>query len=206
MNKKLLFILLLAFAGLANALEPKAGEEYDRIEPAPPVGTGDQVDVLEFFMYTCPHCNHLEPSLEAWRKNLPANVHFQPVPAMFGGVANLHAKTYFALQAIGEADRLHEAFFKEIHEKKNRLGNRQAIEKFLADQGVDLDKFRQAFDSFAVQTKANRAAALMRRYGVRAVPTLVVDGRYRVKNGPQVLQVTDALIQRTLQERKQKDH
>ncbi len=204
MKKILLLLSLLLGATMTLAVEPKEGVDYDRITPAPPVGSGDQVEVLEFFMYTCPHCNDLEPKLEEWRKQLPPNVKFQPVPAMFGGIANLHAKTFYALQAIGEAERLHEAFFKEIHEKRNRLKNREAIEKFLAGQGVDLEKFRQAFDSFAVQTAANRAAALMRRYGIRAVPALVIDGRYRVKNSPQVLEVADALIQKVLTERQAK--
>jgi thiol:disulfide interchange protein DsbA len=204
MKKTLLMLALLAITATALAYQPKEGVDYDRISPPPPVGSGDKVEVLEFFMYTCPHCNHLEPELEKWRKQLPDYVDFEPVPAMFGGIANLHARAFFALQAMGEAQRLHEAFFKEIHEKHNRLKNREAIEKFLEKHGVDLEKFRQAFDSFAVQTKANRAAALMRRYGIRAVPALVVDGRYRIKNGPKVLEVTDALIQRTLAERKEK--
>jgi len=201
MKKSLLLLALLLHAGLALAVEPKEGVDYDLIKPTPPVGSGDQVEVIEFFMYTCPHCKNLDPALQEWRARLPENVKFEHMPAMFGGIANLHARAYFALQAIGEAERLHEAFFHEIHDKRNRLRNREALEKFLADNGVDLAKFRQAFDSFAVQTKANRAAALMRRYGIRAVPALVVDGRYRVKNTPQVLEVTDALIQRTLSER-----
>jgi thiol:disulfide interchange protein DsbA len=126
------------------------------------------------------------------------------MPAMFGGVANLHAKAFFALEAMGEADKVHQAFFEAIHEQKKRLRTQQELEAFLASQGVDTDKFREAMNSFTVQTMANRAAALMRRYGIRAVPALVVDGRYRIKNTPQVLEVADTLIKRTLAERKEK--
>ncbi len=199
--------LLLALAmnmALASAVEPKRGSDFDLIEPPPPVGSGDEVEVIEFFMYTCPHCEHLDPAVQEWRKKLPDNVKFHHMPAMFGGVANLHAKAFFALEVIGEADRVHSAFFDAIHKQKKRLRTQKEIEAFLAGQGVDVKKFREAFDSFTVQTKANRAAALMRRYGIRAVPTLVVDGRYRIKNTPQVLEVTDALIEKTLTDRKEK--
>lgn len=200
-----LLLLALAFnTALALAVEPKEGRDYYNIEPAPPVGSGDQVEVLEFFMYTCPHCKNLDPALQEWRKKLPENVKFHHVPAMFGGVANLHAKAFFALEVLGEEDKVHQAFFDAIHEQKKRLRTQKEIEAFLAGQGVDVDKFREAMDSFTVQTKANRAAALMRRYGIRAVPALVVDGRYRIKNTPQVLEVTDALIEKTLAERKEK--
>ena len=200
-----LLLLALAFnTALALAVEPKEGRDYYNIEPAPPVGSGDQVEVLEFFMYTCPHCKNLDPALQEWRKKLPENVKFHHMPAMFGGVANLHAKAFFALEVLGEEDKVHQAFFDAIHEQKKRLRTQKEIEAFLAGQGVDVDKFREAMNSFTVQTKANRAAALMRRYGIRAVPALVVDGRYRIKNTPQVLEVTDALIEKTLAERKEK--
>ena len=202
---RMLVLLALSFnVALALAVEPKEGTDYDIIKPVPPIGSGDEVEVIEFFMFTCPHCNHLEPALQEWRKKLPENVKFHHMPAMFSGVANLHAKTFFALEVLGEEERLHQAFFDAIHKQKKRLRTQKEIEAFLAGQGVDVKKFREAFNSFTVQTKANRAAALMRRYGIRAVPTLVVDGRYRIKNTPQVLNVTDALIEKTLADRKEK--
>jgi len=204
MMRMLILLALSLNMALASAVEPKEGTDYDIIKPVPPVGSGNQVEVIVFFMYTCPHCRNLDPALQKWRQKLPDNVKFQHMPAMFGGVANLHAKAFFALEVMGEAGKVHQAFFEAIHEQKKRLRTQKALEAFLAGQGVDVDKFREAMNSFTVQTKANRAAALMRRYGIRAVPTLVVDGRYRIKNTPRVLEVTDTLIEKTLAERKEK--
>ncbi|BAO43325.1 thiol:disulfide interchange protein DsbA/DsbL [Thiolapillus brandeum] len=201
--KKLLIFLTLGLLSLnAGAVELKEGTNYDLITPAPPVGSGDEVEVVEFFMYTCPHCNHLEPSLQEWTKKLPENVKFHHIPAMFGGAANLHARNFFALEVMGEEGRLHNAWFKAIHEQKQRLRTQADIDKFLEKNGVDMNKFHATLNSFTVQTKTNRAAALMRRYGVRSVPMMIVDGRYRIKNTPQVLENTDALIEKTLADRK----
>ncbi len=202
MKKLLVLFLLCLFSAGLLAADPKEGTDYDLISPAPPKGSGNEVEVLEFFMYTCPHCKNLDPKLQEWAKKLPENVKFHHMPAMFGGSANLHAKTYFALEVMGEAKRLHKPFFKAIHEQKRRLRNQKDIEKFLAENDVDLDKFRAAMKSFTVQTKANRAAALMRRYGIRSVPSMVVDGRYRIKNTPTVLETTDMLIEKTIADRK----
>ncbi len=202
--KKLLVLLLLSFMAFsaAAAVELKEGVNYNTIYPAPPPGTGNEVEVVEFFMFTCPHCNNLNPKLQEWKKKLPENVKFKHIPAMFGGLANLHAKTYFALEVMGEADRLTNPFFDAIHKQKRRLRNAKEIDAFLKQHNVDLDKFHAALNSFTVQTKANRAAALMRRYGIRSVPSLVVDGRYHIKNNNQVLDITDALIAKTLADRK----
>ena len=202
--KKLLvlFLFCLSPASLLAA-EPKTGVDYDLISPAPPPGTDNEVEVLEFFMYTCPHCKNLDPEVQAWLKKQPENVKFQHMPAMFGGAANLHAKAYFALEVMDEEKRLHELFFKAIHDEKRRLRTQKDIEEFLGENNVDLNKFRAALNSFTVQTKANRAAALMRRYGIRSVPAIVVDGRYRIKNTPTVLETTDVLIEKTIADRKQ---
>jgi len=202
--KKLLTLFILSLLSLsALAASPKEGVDYDAITPAPPPGTGNQVEVLEFFMYTCPHCKNLDPSIQEWKIKQPENIQFHHMPAMFGGAANLLGKTYFALEVMDEAKRLHAPFFKAIHEEKRRFRNQEDIEKFLGENDVDLDKFRAAMNSFTVQTKVNRASALMRRYGIRSVPAMVVDGRYRVKNAPTVLETTDALIEKILADRTQ---
>lgn len=202
--KKLLvlFVLCLLSAGVLAA-EPREGVDFDAISPAPPPGTGNDVEVVEFFMYTCPHCQTLDPVVQEWAKKQPENVKFQHMPAMFGGAANMHAKTYFALEVMGESKRIHQVFFKAIHDQKRRLRTQKDVEKFLGEQDVDLDKFRAAMNSFTVQTKANRAAALMRRYGIRSVPAMVVDGRYLIKNTATVMETTDALIEKTIADRKQ---
>jgi thiol:disulfide interchange protein DsbA len=201
MKKLLILLAFLLLSFSVAAADPKEGTDYDLIKPAPPKGNGNTVEVVEFFMYTCPHCKNLDPKLQEWVKKQPENIKFQHMPAMFGGAANLHAKTYFALEVMGEAKRLHEPFFKAIHDQKRRLRTQKDIEKFLGENDVDLDKFRAAMNSFTVQTKANRAAALMRRYGIRSVPAMVVDARYRIKNTPTVLETTDALINKTITDR-----
>ena len=196
-------LLLGSLGAFARAFEE--GVNYEAIEPAPEVGKpGDRIEVNEFFMWSCPHCYHFEPFVKAWLKHKPKDVDFVRIPAMFGGSANLHGKAFYALQSIGELDRVSDAFFHEIHENRNRLKTRDALDAFLASQGVDMEKFRAAMNSFAVATKANRAAALMRRYGVRGVPALVVDGRYKNGRGlnfKEMTELVDFLVERVRRER-----
>ena len=210
MNTKriLLFAAFFMFAGLSFAKPFQEGVHYVPIEPMPPVGEGDRVEVLEFFMYLCPHCKAFEPAVNAWKKRQPENVDFQQVPAMFGGAANMHAKAFYALETMGERDRLHDAFFAAIHDEKKDLKTREALETWLQSQGVDVEKFRAAMGSFAVAAKANRAQTLMRRYGIRSVPATVVDGRYRsgsgFRNYEEITEVLDHVVDKVLQERKTK--
>ncbi|MCB1785589.1 MAG: thiol:disulfide interchange protein DsbA/DsbL [Chromatiaceae bacterium] len=196
----------LLIAGAAGAKTFEEGLQYVRIDPQPPVGTGEDVEVLEFFWYGCPHCRDFEPVVSKWASGLPANVKFTQVPVLFGGPADLHAQMYYALEGMGELARLHEKLFHAMHVDKNKLRDRAAVDAFMQQNGVDLAKFNEAMSSFAVAAKVNRARALMRRYGIRGVPALVVDGRYRSGSGfasyAEMTEVADFVVAKVLAQRK----
>ena len=197
-TKLTLFVLLLAALATAVAA-PKYEEDlhYFSVIPEQPGAEGQKVQVLEFFWYACPHCNALEPHLEAWLAKKPDYVEFDRVPAMFKrDDVVMHAKTYYALKLMGEAERLNEPLFEAIHDDGNPLKTQKTMEEFLSNHGVDIDAYRKAMKSFAVQTQARRAAVLADRFDVRGVPAMVVDGKYRVgglEGGP-MMEVTDFLI------------
>jgi len=197
-------ILLLAGTALAKPFQE--GVQYVPIQPQPPIASGDDIEVLEFFWYGCPHCRDFEPTVTRWVEGLPDNVKFSQIPVMFGGAADLHAQVYYALQGMGELERLHEKFFSAMHDDKRKLRSRDEVDGFLQENGVDMAKFREAMNSFAVAAKVNRARALMRRYGVRGVPALVIDGRYRSGSGfnsfEEMTEVVDYVVDKVLQQRK----
>jgi thiol:disulfide interchange protein DsbA len=198
-------ILLALMASVAVAKTWQEGVQYVPIQPQPAVGTGGQVEVIEFFWYGCQHCRDFEPTVLKWKVGLSENVSFVQMPVMFGGSADLHAQVYYALEGIGELERLHTKIFDAIHVDKRDLKSREAIDAFLAEHDVDMAAFNEAMSSFAVAAKVNRARALMRRYGVRSVPTMVVDGRYRSGTGfksyEDITAVVDHVVDKVLSSR-----
>ena len=148
-----LFAGALLLAGSALAKDFQEGVQYVPIQPLPPVSSGDEVEVIEFFWYGCPHCRDFEPG----------NVKFSQIPVMFGGPADMHAQVYYALQGMGELERLHEKLFKAMHVDGRKLRTRDEVDAFLAENGVDMTKFAEAMNSFAVAAKVNRARASLRR-------------------------------------------
>jgi len=202
----LLLGLLLQGVAQADATPFKEGLQYTLVTPEPPQHKGGDVEVVEFFWYGCPHCNHLEPFLNDWLKNKPDYIHFVRIPAPFSGPAMLHAKTFYALQVLGEGDRLHDTIFAAMHGRpRMKLDSVDEMADFLAGHGVDPQKFRAALDSFAVQTQLQRAAVLAKRYDIHGVPTLIVDGRYKSGKGfksyGEFTELVDYLAAKVLKER-----
>ena len=201
----ILFVGIALLVGAAMAKTFEEGVQYVPIQPQRAVGTGDEVEGLEFFWYGCPHCRDFEPVITKWASTLPANVKFSQIPVMFGGAADMHAQVYYALEGMGELGRLHEVIFRAMHDEKRKLRSRDEVDALLQENGVDMARFNEAMSSFAVAAKVNRARALMRRYGVRSVPAVVVDGRYRSGTGfsgyQEITEVVDYVVDKVLMQR-----
>lgn len=174
----------------------KEGADYIRLaRPAPVDSPAGQIEVLEFFAYTCVHCYNFEPLFEAWAKKQPANVTVRRIPVAFSEAFVPMQRLYYALEAMGQVEALHEKVFRAIHVDKQRLATAEAITTWVATQGVDREKFNGLYNSFAVAGKARRATQLQDAYQVEGTPALGVAGRYYVTGqGPRTLVVADALI------------
>lgn len=204
MKCKLFMAIVMAalFSNVAVA-EIDEGIEYKLVSPAQPTITKNKVEVVELFWFGCGHCYHFEPVLKKWLANKPDNVVFVQVPAVFNPGWALHARAFYTAKSLGLYDNgnheFHDAFFKELHERKKRLNTKKSLQVFFARFSVSAEDFNNTFDSFAVNTKVNRAASLSKRYQIDGVPSLIVNGKYRI-DGPMaggrkgIIKVTNYLI------------
>ncbi|MBT8083421.1 MAG: thiol:disulfide interchange protein DsbA/DsbL [Gammaproteobacteria bacterium] len=181
----------------------REGVDYFRLVPAQPtIGSADRIEVSEFFMYSCPHCFTVDAAVEQWSAGLDPAVRFMRVPAIFNRVAQTHAQAFFAAEllasngTLGDLAAFHNTVFVEFHNRGNRLLNKDAVQKLFDRFGVPADAFEKAWTSFPVDQKMRVAADLVRRYGVNAVPAFVVNGKYRVPNTDNVLDIVDELLVR----------
>jgi thiol:disulfide interchange protein DsbA len=160
------------------------GVHYLRLSPTQPTSSSpDKVEVAEIFWYGCPHCFNFDPLLEAWRQAKPEYVSFVRVPAVWNPLLQLHARAFYAAEALGKGEEMHAEFFREIHERNNYLDSEAKLQEFFGRFGVDAAAFQSTFTSFAVQTKLQRADELSRRYRIQSVPTIIVNGKYTTDGG-----------------------
>lgn len=201
----------LAALALVSALAPAlaqparfvAGEHYRALEPRLPAARSAPVQVIEFFIYGCPHCYAFESQLQGWVAKLPEGVEFRRVPANFGAHGSDYARLYYTAKALGVLDAVHADIFTAIHERGMPLFKPKAARAFLVEHGVAGERFDAAYGSDAVAQDVAEAAALMRAYGVIAVPSLGIDGLWwtdpRSAGGYEaMLAVADTLIARRL--------
>jgi protein dithiol oxidoreductase (disulfide-forming) len=187
-------------AALAQAKPPVAGADYQVLEQRAaveaPVG---KIEVVEFFWYSCPHCNAFEPTLDAWIKRAPKDVSVRRVPVGFRDDFVPQQRLFYALEAMGLLDKLHGQVFAAIHVEKLKLARGEEIGDWVAKHGVDRTKFMEQYNSFSVSTKATRGTQLQNTYKVEGVPALGVAGRFytdgsMARSMERALQVVEFLL------------
>lgn len=191
--------LPVATPALAQPRQFKEGKDYVRL--AKPVQTdapAGKVEVIEFFWYSCPHCNAFEPELEAWIKAAPKELLIRRVPVAFNASFVPQQKLYFALESMGKVPELHVKVFRAIHVERLPLNKDDLIFDWIGKQGVDVAKFKETYNSFSVSNQVRKAAQLQEAYGVEGVPSMGVAGRYYTDGTMAgsmtgVLQVVDSL-------------
>ncbi len=184
---------------------PYAGQ-YEIIVPPVPTSRTDKVEVAELFLYTCPHCFSFEKSyLEAWRENKPDYVEFIQMPAVFDlkGKGIPLAKAYYVAKALGVFEKVHIPLFKAIHEQRNyELTRKKPLQKFFAKHaGVSQEDFTKTYNGFWVNTQMGKTNEKTRKYGINSVPTVIVNGKYRLgsrkaKGYKNMMKIIDYLIEK----------
>ena len=193
-------LTLGASSSWAQGAAPKEGKDYIKLgKPASVSAPAGKIEVIEFFWYSCPHCNAFEPQFEAWVKSQPADVVVQRVPVAFNASFVPQQKLYFTLEGMNLLPQLHAKVFRTIHVERNLLKTDDAIFEWVGKQGVDLAKFKTVYNSFTVNNQVRKASQLQNEYDVEGVPAMGVAGRYytdgtKAGNMENVLRVVNALV------------
>ena len=171
--------LPVANPAMAQARQFKEGKDFKRLDkPVAPAAPAGKVDVIEFFWYSCPHCNAFEPTLDAWVKAAPKDLSIRRVPVAFNASFVPQQKLYYTLEGMGKLDALHAKVFRAIHVEKAKLAKDDEILAWVTQQGVDVAKFKEVYGSFSVANQVRRASQLQDSYGVEGVPSMGVAGKY----------------------------
>ncbi|MCX7173684.1 MAG: thiol:disulfide interchange protein DsbA/DsbL [Proteobacteria bacterium] len=177
------FIQLAAGITVISALPdawatPERGAHYVPVKQAQPQPANGKTEVLEFFSYTCPHCYHLEATIEPWARRLPKDVEFRRVPVTFNKAATVMAKAFYAAEAMNVRERIHLSLFAALHDQGLPLVQEEPLLEWIARQGIDRKRFAEMMNSFTVQGQLSQASQLMKVYDIDGVPSVVIGGKY----------------------------
>lgn len=196
--------LLALPAAWAQSVPLTAGENYKALKtPAPTEAAAGQIEVIEFFSYGCPHCHDFDPIFHKWAAAQPKDVIVRQVHVGFSPAFEPLQRIFYALKAMDASSQENSAkVFDAILKEKKRLSQPDVLMPWIAEQGINREKFEAAYKSFGVASQIKRAGQLQDAYQVEATPAFGIAGLYYTDPGmtrgfDNMLKVAEALIEQT---------
>ena len=200
-------LVLTAIGAQAQAPTlPQLSRDYIRLDPPRPVSSGDRIEVIEFFYYGCPVCYELEPALARWSFNAPGSVSLRRVPALAADSWENFAKLFYALENLGQLQRLHWPVYDNFHFDGVKLNEEPVMIDWVSHNGVDKQKFIALYRSPEIAAKLAAAREMTQNYDIKGVPSIVIDGKYvtsaRLAGGTrELMKLVDQLVELARKER-----
>uniref|UniRef100_UPI0040567AC2 thioredoxin domain-containing protein n=1 Tax=Candidatus Electronema sp. TaxID=2698783 RepID=UPI0040567AC2 len=144
------------------------------------------VAIVVFSDFQCPFCSRVHPLLEEVMKRNPDTVKvvFMHMPLNMHQQAEPAARAAIAAQEQGKFWQMHDALFAAANSGLSDAD----IEKAAAGIGLDMEKFKAAWNSPATQEKLTKDMSAARLAEVNGTPTIFVNGRRVNAPSPDVIQ------------------
>ncbi len=200
-RKHLAWMFFLLFFSCAQAEEYVAGRHYEILDSPSVTRDPSKVEVVEVFWFGCNHCYALESYIQPWKKTLPKDVDFWKSHATWNPTLKIHARLFYSAKALGIEDKIIPGAFTAIQREGRFLTGNSELEYFFRGFGVEKEKYLSVSNSFGVNNAVKQADNRMRQWTITGVPTLIVNGKYKVSGTREVgtdrlLDVVDFLIEK----------
>lgn len=186
----LLFYLFIALLGCSNQDQTtfeagngekfRAGVHYELLDNPTKVRDPSKIEVTEVFWFGCNHCYALEPYIARWKRDIPLDVTFIKSPATWNDMLKTHATIYYTAKALGIEQQFVPAAFNTIQNEGKMLTGNTELEYYFRGFDVQKDRYKAVSTSFGVRNAVDQADKKMKEWKVTGVPSLVVNGKYKV--------------------------
>ena len=145
-------------------------------------------EVTEYFSFYCPHCFTQEPMMQSLVASLPADTkfnknHVDNMPGRNVAIEHSLTKALIVSELLHIEEKMVPMIFNAIHVSKTSLNSAADVKNLFIANGVDGPSYDKTYSSFAVNMQFNKMqqkTAALRKQGVGSVPTVIVNGKYRV--------------------------
>lgn len=199
--RHLFLVIALIFFSCTQAEEFFPGKHYEVLKTPTATRDPSKVEVVEVFWFGCNHCYTLEAYLQPWKQKLSKDIDFWKSHATWNPTLKIHARLFYSAKALGVHEEAIPAAFIAMQREGRFLTGNSELEYFFKGLGVDKEKYQSVSRSFGVENALRQADNRMRQWSISAVPTLIVNGKYKViatreLGTERLLEVVDYLIQK----------
>lgn len=171
-------VLGVLFLGPALAATAQVDGRYEAISEVPGKNSRDVVRVEEFLNFTCPHCNNFRDAAKPLHDKYGQRLEWEYIPVLFRGQSDYALRLFFIAQREGRGAEVKDMIFDATFRYSVNI-NDPAVISYLARSAGMAEAYKGQRDAEWVTRKVQRAQQRAQEAGVRATPTVVVEGALR---------------------------
>jgi protein-disulfide isomerase len=158
--------------------QPDANTVYRALVGDAPVKGADakhaKVTIVEFSDFQCPFCGRVEPTIDQVMQNYGKDVRvaFKELPLPMHNNAHAAAEAALAAKAQGKFWEMHDVMF-----KNQQALSRADLEKYAAQIGLNVDKFKADLDSGKWKQKVDAEMQEGNKIGANGTPNFFINGK-----------------------------
>ncbi|MGB5445897.1 MAG: thiol:disulfide interchange protein DsbA/DsbL [Psychromonas sp.] len=172
---------LILFPLSAQAADFKEGVHYEVVKQTATATP----EVKEFFSFYCSHCFKFEPFVNNLKQQLPEEVAIKKVHVNFLGkeMGPELTQAYAAAEILQVEDQLSALIFDQLQNQGKNINGRAGVIALFEKAGVSEQEATGALASFPATGLASQMKRDTETFAIRGVPTLIVNGKYKVNTG-----------------------
>lgn len=142
----------------------------------------DEIEVLEFFSYSCPACERIEGFIKNWEDRQAKDVVFRREHVIFNASSVPLARAYYLAEELKVLPKIHDKIFEAIHKHRINLAADENLlmQLFKNAAKVDSETFKEKYWARETEDQIREGNRKVATWRISATPTFVVDGKYVV--------------------------
>ncbi len=199
-NMKYLIVLLL-IAVIAVPFSLQAGDDakirgkYKVIGDLESLKGAKQIEMLEFFNYSCGHCYKFLEASKRLHSKFKDKLFHKKYPIYWGQQAPYPAMAFYISDELGVEEKFTQELFDTNFKYGINIFKPRAIKILAKDYGIE-NEMTQGMESADIKSKVQQSLAMAKQFNANETPTIIINKTLRVTPslyGGSIDKMTDGL-------------
>ncbi|MDP7556505.1 MAG: thioredoxin domain-containing protein [Nitrospinaceae bacterium] len=181
LQKVLLALLLVGFilpSSLALAGDKIKGK-YEVIGSIEKLKRVKQVEMIEFFNYSCGHCYKFLETSKKLHAKFKGKLYHKKYPIYWGQQTAIPAKAYYITDELGVEEKFTQELFDTNFKLHINIFQPRVIQRLSQHYKIE-QEIRDGMKSPSIEAKVNKSLALFKEYGGDETPTVILNNVLKV--------------------------
>ena len=173
---KVLILLLAICSTLPNfaLAEDKIKGKYEVIGSIEKLKRVKQVEMIEFFNYSCGHCYRFLETSKKLHAKFKDKLHHKKYPIYWGQQTALPAKAFYITDELGLEEKFTQELFDTNFKLHINIFQPRIIQRLSQHYKIE-QEIRDGMKSPVIEAKVNESLALANKYNANETPTIILN-------------------------------